>query len=365
MLLLFFFGSGSTKHDPAMRSYKLPDAEKQNETKPLPTSPKKALIPPAFLHQTVTSQKVYPLKPEARDKTNPISMTSQYPSNQPLSPKKKALMPPGLRGELKLSTEQSGVQSGPIGQSKRLSSGESDKFASLSRRSYDIQPNAKPGSQPKHSEMVKARAEFTRLVLEQHEHVNEQNQTLKALDDELQNLEAQAQRKEKSDNMLKVSFWVAQTCFSLNTLELFGSGLLASALHILIALTCQITRDFFSDWHCGNQRQTKSLYKHAECHLKSTQKRLRRAKLQFLLTRLYVILSWHAITRTFLAFMINFRRKCSFLRYRTYNSSVGLSKVLFYDTLIRTNFDFILRSHFYFTEILSFDFMDGLFRNYT
>ena len=190
-----------------MKNYKLvPTAVRHDENKSdksLPASPKKALIPSAFLNQAASSQKLYPMKPEVTAKQNQPSVSSHQPDIQPLSPKKKALMPPGLKRDQKLLDEHRGEVGGPVPRSDRATSGESDKFVPAARRLYE-QHNNKTVSQPKPLETIKARTEFTRLVLEQHEHVNEQMQTIEALDNELEKLEVLAQRKEESAAMLQV-----------------------------------------------------------------------------------------------------------------------------------------------------------------
>ena len=114
---------------------------------------------------------------------------------QPLSPKKKPLMPP-TRREQKATANSVSQQ--------RTSSG-GDDGRPTSRQSRDTD-GGKRSSQSALLDTAKARAEFTRLVMEQHEHVNDQNMTLKTLDEEFDKFQAMAQRREQSETLIQVSW---------------------------------------------------------------------------------------------------------------------------------------------------------------
>ena len=123
--------------------------------------------------------------------------SSRQTSDQPLSPGKKPLVPPGYRENSKPSESP-----GKYVQVRKKRRSSSDNESVTAQRPIHDGQNAR--NQSKVLDSMKARAEFTRLVLEQHEHVSEQNQTLKTLDDEMEKYQAMAHRREKSAAILKV-----------------------------------------------------------------------------------------------------------------------------------------------------------------
>ena len=164
-----------------------------------PRSPKKALMPPSLRNQTVSKQETN----NSDKKKNLATPSSQQLVHQPLSPKKKALMPPILKADEKPQHNANSTRyiPTPFASHKRQYSGEDAKDITLQPVNVD---RLKPASQTRAIESPKARAEFTRLVLEQHKHVQEQDLTLQSLDEEMVKCEAMAQRRQKSAAMLRV-----------------------------------------------------------------------------------------------------------------------------------------------------------------
>ncbi|XP_076819206.1 ras association domain-containing protein 8-like [Clavelina lepadiformis] len=174
---------------------------------------KQALLPPNYRNSTFISQTLETSNAESTGKVTSRFHSLNGSKSSSVSTKKKALMPPHMRKDSDSSLNaNSGLKS-------------ITTVTSVPNISKQQIPT-KTGSLSKLTDSAKARAEFTRLVFEQHEHVSEQILTLKSLDDEIMKAEESMQRKEKNSKLLKKDIENLEKKIKENEIDLNNEALL-------------------------------------------------------------------------------------------------------------------------------------------
>lgn len=180
----------------SVNKYKPRSGEKRSEEKGV-KSPKKATIPFVFLPHTRLSS-------SETGSGQPQSKASVPVTKQPESSKKKPLMPP-TRREPRPTFSPSPLPPQGDGITKHERKTSTGNESRGSKRQSHVNDGEKRLSQSKLVDTAKARAEFTRLVIEQHQHVNDQNLTLDTLEEEKKKFQALIQRHEESEILIQVS----------------------------------------------------------------------------------------------------------------------------------------------------------------